>query len=483
MLTETMVAEGDSLVMFYVDFGPYYDEPFYLAKFDKTSAAIKSGETLTLTLSVALVDIWTMAPNPYLPLGGATLFACDALNRPVNLNASTGADGQATLTFPAAGTYTVSAKRAGANNATELIPPLCQVTVSPNTPPDPNNTITVYFSLQGLNSGNGREETWINRKTVANLAAGATVADVIIKALEGSGYTQSGAQNGYIGYITRPNGTKLAEFDYGPNSGWKYKINSVAPKAGIDSYTVKSGDHVLLYFTKDWTQEEDAADLAGRQPGRANNTVIGESALPLSGLSGAWVNPFSDVPPGHWAAPYIYSLAERGIIKGKTATLFAPGDSLTRAELVTILYRYEGEAELNHPGAGATPPKEGNNHFSDVPAGQWYTNAIMWAAEKGIITGYDNGLFGINNSVTREQFAAILYRYAQSKGLDTSPSADLAGYSDAGQISAYAAAAMKWAKATELINGRTSSTLAPKGKATRAEAATLLMRFIELTEK
>jgi hypothetical protein len=164
-------------------------------------------------------------------------------------------------------------------------------------------------------------------------------------------------------------------------------------------------------------------------------------------------------------------------MNGISDTLFSPNANLTRAMLVTILYRYD------HPGASTTPPMEGNKTFSDVEAGGWYTDAVIWASANGIVTGYGDGKFGPNDNITLEQFAAILYRYAQKKGFDASKTTDLSAYTDTGQISAYALEAMKWANATDLITGRTQTTLAPLGTATRAEAATLLMRFIELIKK
>ena len=133
--------------------------------------------------------------------------------------------------------------------------------------------------------------------------------------------------------------------------------------------------------------------------------------------------------------------------------------------MVQILYNMEGR-----PAAGS-PAK-----FSDVTAGAWYADAIAWASAHGIVTGYDNGAFGVNDYITREQMAAILYRYAEYKGKDVSGSAAL-DFADAGQVSAYAQAPVKWAVSEGLLNGRTSTTLEPKGTATRAEVATIIERY------
>ena len=226
MLNETQIAEGDRLVLFFID---WYDS-FYFTMFDKTSASIKEGESVTLKLTG--LNPWDAmgSGDVYAPISGAMVYARDASGNRIGTDVITDADGKATLTFPTAGTYTISATRQGTINATDLVPPLCTVGVTSSSSSDPGKTITVYFTLRGLNSGSGNEETWISRKTVSNITEGATVADIIIKALEGTGYTQRGAQDGYISSVTTPGGFKLSEMHNGmPNSGWLYKVNSKLP--------------------------------------------------------------------------------------------------------------------------------------------------------------------------------------------------------------------------------------------------------------
>ena len=148
------------------------------------------------------------------------------------------------------------------------------------------------------------------------------------------------------------------------------------------------------------------------------------------------------------------------------AGLFCAGDNLSRAMLAQMLYNLEGR-----PAVSGSP-------FTDVVDGMWYADAITWAAEHKIVGGYGGGLFGPNDSITRQQMAAILYRYAAYKGYDTSARAELSGFSDASAIQSYAADAMGWASAEKLINGVTATTLSPAGTATCAQMATILMRFI-----
>lgn len=153
---------------------------------------------------------------------------------------------------------------------------------------------------------------------------------------------------------------------------------------------------------------------------------------------------------------------------GTSSTTFSPDATTTRGMIVTILYRLEG-----------TPAVSSASGFTDVADGQYYTNAVAWAAANNIVGGYGNGLFGPNDTITREQMAAILYRYAQYKGYDVTASTDLSGYSDAAQVSSYALAALQWANAEGLVNGTSDTTLTPGGSATRAQVAVILMRFCE----
>jgi len=136
--------------------------------------------------------------------------------------------------------------------------------------------------------------------------------------------------------------------------------------------------------------------------------------------------------------------------------------------LVTVLYRLESQ-----------PAVSGSSAFDDVAADQWYTDAVVWATGNGIINGLGNGKFGTDDPVTREQMAVILYRYAENCGYDTTARANLSGYTDAANISAYAQEAMSWANAMGLVNGRTATSLAPTGTATRAEVAAIFHRFVE----
>ena len=179
---------------------------------------------------------------------------------------------------------------------------------------------------------------------------------------------------------------------------------------------------------------------------------------------------FPDVSPDKWYHEAVDYALETGMMKGVSDTSFSPGGTATRAMLVTILYRME---------AGSRP---GPAVFSDVAPGAWHADAVDWAADSGIVSGLSEGVFAPEQAISRQQLAAILYRYARYRGLDTGERADLSRYADADRIGSYAADALAWANAAGLITGRTETALAPAGTATRAETAAILMRFAERLE-
>ena len=177
--------------------------------------------------------------------------------------------------------------------------------------------------------------------------------------------------------------------------------------------------------------------------------------------------PFTDVAEGDWFYDAVRYAYENGLMDGVGGNRFAPNSETTRAQLVTILYRLEGQ-----------PAVSGDLPFTDVEAGTWYTNAILWAAQNGIVNGVNDTEFAPGDEITRQQLVTILYRYAEAKVCDVSASADLSGYPDAGQVQGYAQPAMAWAVAEGIVEGM-DGNLNPAGNASRAQIATILMRFCE----
>ena len=186
------------------------------------------------------------------------------------------------------------------------------------------------------------------------------------------------------------------------------------------------------------------------------------------GYAPPWTNPFSDVQSADWFYGGVKAAMQKELFCGISASTFAPNAPMTRSMLVTVLYRLEGE-----------PAVTGESGFTDVPGGRWDSDAVTWASAHRIVSGYGGGRWGASDPITREQLAAILYRYAQDQNEDVTNTADLNGYTDASSLSPWAGDAMKWANAKGLINGTTATRLSPAEGATRAQAATILMRFLE----
>lgn len=180
--------------------------------------------------------------------------------------------------------------------------------------------------------------------------------------------------------------------------------------------------------------------------------------------------PFADVAENAWYTDAVRYVYEHDLMDGIGSTTFAPDATTSRAMIATILWRMAGSPAVN-----------GSIGFSDVADGQWYSEAIRWAASEGIVDGYGNGSFGPNDPITREQFAAMLWRYAASAGYDVSigESTNILSYADETNVSEYAIPAMQWACGSGVITGISEATLVPLGEATRAQAATMLMRFCE----
>ena len=186
---------------------------------------------------------------------------------------------------------------------------------------------------------------------------------------------------------------------------------------------------------------------------------------------GTGANPFTDVSEKDWFYGDVMFVCENGLMLGTSKTLFSPYGTATRGMMATILWRMEG-----------SPAPKGKNGFTDVEAEKWYTDAVTWTAENGIFAGYGKDKFGPDDPITREQLAAIFYRYADYKGYDLTAKGILDTFKDADKITDYAKTAMQWAVSSGLVKGKSGNLLDPQGTATRAEIAAMLHRFIEKYE-
>ena len=186
---------------------------------------------------------------------------------------------------------------------------------------------------------------------------------------------------------------------------------------------------------------------------------------------GTGANPFTDVSEKDWFYGDVMFVYENGLMLGTSKTLFSPHGTATRGMMATILWRMEG-----------SPAPKGKNSFTDVESGKWYADAITWTEENGIFAGYGKDKFGPDDPITREQLAAIFYRYADYKGYDLTVKGNLDKFKDADKITDYAKTAMQWAVGSGLVKGKSGNLLDPQGTATRAEIAAMLHRFIEKYE-
>jgi hypothetical protein len=225
-------------------------------------------------------------------------------------------------------------------------------------------------------------------------------------------------------------------------------------------------DPRILHFKNDGTREYFKPSVKGNRLTISGRLTLSYFAIVDVSDIPAEMN-FSDVPESAWYHDAVAYAFENGLFSGTGDTTFSPKAHMTRGMLVTVLHRMAGSPEAD---AGA---------FSDTPQNAWYTKAASWAAENEIVNGYSSGQFGPNDPVTREQMAAILYRYAEYRGGSVSSDGSLEGFSDGDRTSSWAADAMRWAAGTELITGKGNGILDPRGTATRAEVAAILQRLME----
>ena len=232
-----------------------------------------------------------------------------------------------------------------------------------------------------------------------------------------------------------------------PDKGYKLDKLTVTDGSGKTVSTVKKSDTVYTF-----TMPASAVKV-GVSYVKANETPSKTK--------------FNDVSANDWFASAVDYVTGKGMMNGTADNTFSPKANTTRGMVVTVLYRLE-----NQPSTSAAS-------FTDVASGAYYANAVAWANANGIVSGYGSGKFGPNDKVTREQLAAILYRYAQYKKYDVSGANSLDGYADAQSVSSYAVPALQWANAAGVVTGKSGSKLDPKGNAARAEVAAMLMRFCE----
>lgn len=332
-------------------------------------------------------------------------------------------------------------------------------------------SITAYEDLSGI----------IQVPTGYRLAVSGNETDGFTYTAEKKSSGGSHSYDGYITVINPKNGTVSVSDDWAdedqkitltitPDKGYVVDKIEIVDLEGdkIDAKKVEDEDNeytfrmancdvtVTVTFKEEGKTEDKEETNETEETDKTEETTTPETVA------------FSDVSESDWFYKGVSYVVENGMMNGVGENQFAPNAPLTREMLAVVLYNMEKQ-----------PESTGVNPFADVKADMWYTDAIVWANANGIVAGYDDSTFGLGDSITREQLAAILYRYAQMKGYDVTEKADLTGYADSAAISGYAVEAMQWANANGIVNGMTATTLAPQGTATRAQVATMLMNFCE----
>lgn len=410
-----------------------------------------------------------------------------------------GENGQVTLSFAAAGSYVLSAM---GDELTNIFSPWLPVTVT--AAPKSSNADVNSVTVAGVEATAGENNTYTvtlpygtdvtaGSFVIVTSDAGATVGaltnegnvwtftvtaedrvtsktytvtvsfteapksnDAGVSSITVAGFKAvAGANNSYT--VTVPYGTvvKTGSFVIVTRHP-RATVSALANTRNIWSFTVTAEDGVT---TAVYTVTVNTAALPEPiTPGVDNKKPASKPEVKL---------PFTDVSTSDWFYDDVAFVYKNGLFSGTDSRSFSPNASMTRAMLVTVLYRLEGE-----------PTVTGRSSFTDVRSGAYYEKAVIWAAANGIVTGTDSTSFSPDAKVTREQLAAILYRYAQYRKLDTDASAKLNSFTDADSVSAYASEALGWAVSEGLINGA-SGKLMPKGDATRAQVAAILHRFVK----
>lgn len=410
-----------------------------------------------------------------------------------------GENGQVTLSFAAAGSYVLSAM---GDEFTNIFSPWLPVTVT--AAPKSNDANVSSITVAGVEATAGENNTYTvtlpygtdvtaGSFVIVTSDAGATVGaltnegnvwtftvtaedgvtsktytvtvsfteapksnDAGVSSITVAGFKAvAGANNSYT--VTVPYGTvvKTGSFVIVTRHP-RATVSALTNTRNIWSFTVTAEDGVT---TAVYTVTVNTAALPEPiTPGVDNKKPASKPEVKL---------PFTDVSTSDWFYDDVAFVYENGLFSGTDSRSFSPNASMTRAMLVTVLYRLEGE-----------PTVTGRSSFTDVRSGAYYEKAVIWAAANGIVTGTDSTSFSPDAKVTREQLAAILYRYAQYRKLDTDASAKLNSFTDADSVSAYASEALGWAVSEGLINGA-SGKLMPKGDATRAQVAAILHRFVK----
>ncbi len=456
------IKEGDHLVAFnYYDTIGWSDAYSY---FSENEIEVERGTSATLTLNALGYDAnWNTVS---LPCTGAKVVFLGS-NNSVQQPLTTNQDGEVTIRFTGAsgaGSYYVMAYKEDCS----IVPTVCKINSIANSGGDAggstSNNIFVYIRVADPSGS-----TYLER-TIYSIKKGTTADEI----LEKVGLDADVKHSAYGTYVHAIEG--LAEFDKGPESGWMYRVNGKFSSHSASLYTLSNGDYVEWLYTrnlgKDLGNDFRGGSSSGTSRPKEDKTEQPEETeeTPQEEQKPIFTqDTYADITPNDWYYEAVKFSYENEFMQG-IGKNFAPNSNMTRAMLITILWRLEREPVVNY----LIP-------FEDVNADEWYAEAVRWAASENITQGMGDSLFGANDEITREQMATILYRYAQKKKLDTEGKREtgIKAYRDKEKISEYAVIAMEWAVDFGIIKGKTENTLTPTDTTTRAEVASMLMRFCQ----
>ena len=438
---------------------------------DPAAAEVEVGETLRFTAEVEGTGyynksvVWTVSGNEstgtFISSNGVLNIATDETAEELTVTATAvGNSGKyATATVTVTPPATITGVTVTPADATVEAGKTQEFTAKVTGTGDYNENVT--WTVSGKKS----DDTTISKDGVLTVATDETATTLTVTATAVGDNTKSATAKVTV---TQPDPDEPWN-PGGGTTGNRYCYLTFETRGGseIDSLRVKLGETVSL---DEYLSERAGFDFAGWYSDDSFAERVGELYMNGSKTVYAAWEPFDDAGRGDWFYDSVVYVYENDLMDGVSDTLFDPDGTVTRGMIVTILHRLEGEPSVNY----ALP-------FTDVSGGEWYAEAVRWAAGEGIVNGVSDTEFAPNAAVTREQLAAILHRYAQHKGYDVSigESTNILSYSDFASISEYAISAMQWACGEGIITGVTESTLEPRGTATRAQSAAILMRFIE----
>ena len=328
------------------------------------------------------------------------------------------------------------------------------------------NTSYIIFSSSSMTAGENYTLT-ANSNTVATATAGTTFVPIGGNIPPQGPNSQTGNNGNIPAQPANPQTGNTGNMSAQPTNP-QTDNNGNIPAQPANPQTDNSGN----IPAQPANPQSDNTSNIPAQPANPQTDNTGnmpaQPANPQSGNDQSSDVHFNDVKEDDWFYDYVLYVANQGLMSGTSKTEFSPNLNITRGMLVTILYRLDGSPEVT-----------GTNKFTNVPKGQYYTNAVIWASENNIISGYDNAKFGPNDNVTREQFATILYRYASAKGYDTSAQGNLSSFADSKSISEYAKQGVSWAVGMGIING-SNSYINASGYTARAQAAVMLAKFCQV---